>query len=150
MQTTLLSPTFVRKLSITLLTIKDSHDKNETCKNKKILYSISVLPYISNSVFNCISSQVQLSQCLVAFTFIGSNEDMVSFVPESNLYVDQSYNILNAKMYSGIKGTVNQFTTCCTIVNYKLDFVFLSHAVIKGHTFHEKLYVTDDILSPKF
>ena len=38
MQTTMLGSTFVRKLSITPLTIKDSHDKNETCKNKDISF----------------------------------------------------------------------------------------------------------------
>ena len=126
MQTTLLSPTFVRKLSITLLTIKDSHDKNETCKNKRYFTQFEFFPTFQ--IQSLIAFQVKYSfpNCKLHLHLLIQMKIWYVFVPKDNLYVDQSYNVLNAKMYFGSKGAVNQFTTCCTIVNYKLDFVFLS------------------------
>ena len=107
MQTTMVSPTFVRKLSITLLTIKDSHDKNETCKNKR--YFTQFQFFLTFQIQSLIAFQVK-------YSFPNSNLHLhlliqmkiwYVFVPKDNLYVDQSYNVLNAKMYFGSKGAVN-------------------------------------------
>ena len=116
----------VRKLAITPLTIKDSHDKNETCKNERIFYSICAFKH-SNLVFNCISSIVLLSTLKLHLTFIDLDE---------------------TKLYS------QWLKICCTVTSWRIRFmhkyIFIPAEVVKYFIVHCTCVEAQNVLNSLF